>query len=135
MSRQEEMEVLKMVAEGKLKAEEAMKLLEALRASSGEPQPASEEAPQSPGAARWLRVRVMEDDGETNVNLRIPLFLARWLGNNLGRFIPQEARERMKEHGIDPENLRAALAELSKVGKTQLVDVHDGDDHVEVWLD
>ncbi len=133
MSRQEEMEILKMVEEGKVNAEEAMKLLDAVRASSGETEA---EAAQTSGRARWLRVRCIER-GDEKVNIRVPIFLAKSFGGWATRFIPQKARQKMKEQGIELQTIRETLSHLGQVGKTHLVDVRDEEqgEHVEVWLE
>jgi len=65
---EERMQILKMIEEGKITAEEGAKLLEALEASSK-----SEEAPR---AGKWFRVRVTDlKSGRHKVNINIPMGL------------------------------------------------------------
>ncbi len=72
-------EVLRMVAEGRLTAEQAAPILDALE-ESAEPAPigASAEPPRDGTAAtpRYARIEVL-DSGRTAVNLRVPLSLGR----------------------------------------------------------
>ena len=133
MARQEEMEILKMLEEGKVSADEAIKLLDAVRGPSGERE---DDAAQAEGTdrARWFRVRVTEGES-VKVNVRIPLFFTKWMGNSVVRFIPPKAKEKMREAGVEPETISKTLTELGKAGRCQLVDIHDDDEHVEVWLD
>ena len=78
-------EVLRLVAEGRLTAEEAAPILDALDRTSdaaGRPEPASAQDDSSPGSAaddrpaRALRIQV-SDSGRSVLNLRIPLSLGR----------------------------------------------------------
>ncbi len=63
--------ILEMVADGRLKANEASRLLEALQASD------SAAAEAHTGAARWLRIRVFQQDtGKVKVSVNVPLALA-----------------------------------------------------------
>jgi len=83
MARNEErMQILKMLEAGQITAEEAGKLLEALKTStSGEP--------ETGGQANWLRVRVTDmRTGRSKVNVNIPMGLVN-LGLKIGaRFAP-----------------------------------------------
>jgi hypothetical protein len=73
-------QVLKLVAEGRLTAEEAAPILDALERLGPAPDrrdAAEERAPASQTAApRFARIEVI-DDGRTEVNLRVPLSLGR----------------------------------------------------------
>jgi hypothetical protein len=78
-------EVLRLVAEGRLTAEEAAPILDALdraSAATDEPEPASARDDGGPGSAsddrpaRALRIQV-SDSGRSVLNLRIPLSLGR----------------------------------------------------------
>jgi len=133
MAREEEMEILKMLEEGKINAGEAAKLLEAVGGGAVGTN-ARDEQRQAAERARWFRLRVTEA-GDAKVNVRIPLFFTRWMGNSVTRFIPPKAKEKMREAGVEPETISETLAELGKAGKCRLVDIHDDDDHVEAWLE
>ena len=141
---EERMKILTMLQEGKITAEDAAQLLEAI--SQGSP-PAGQRrpgAPMPPGGPmpggmpdvpgvpgrkpRWLRVRVTDNStGRPKVNVRLPVSMV-GVGLKMGsKFAPQI-------EGVDAEQLMQMIEE-GEVG--QIVDVYDEDDgeHVEVFLE
>ncbi|HEY0281196.1 MAG TPA: hypothetical protein VGC27_01075 [Rhizomicrobium sp.] len=113
-------QILDMLAQGKITADEAERLIAALEAAPAEAAPRA-------GAPKYLRVLVEADEetgGEepTKVNIRVPIKLMR-AGVRLAGLIPQEARghinEAMREKGMDfdisqlrPENLDELIDNL-----------------------
>lgn len=65
---EERLKILKMVEDGKLRADEAAKLLDALKADGEGPAPAVRRS-----GARWLRIRVIDDGNKVNVNVPLKL--------------------------------------------------------------
>ncbi len=129
---EERIKVLRLVQEGKLTAEEGLKLLEALsevKPKSAARPAASEPAPTQPGqGARWFRVRVTDTNtGRVRVNIRLPVSVVT-AGFKLGaRFSPEV-------EGLDMQVLMDSIRQ----GETgQIVDVFDEKDgeHVEVFLE
>lgn len=112
----ERRQVLEMLAEGKISAEEAEKLLEKLQASREEgPRGSGIEAKDTPGAApKFLRVIVNSTEGD-EVNIRVPLALVR-TGIRLSTMLPSHANEKLAEKGID-------LSQLSGLEGDELVEV------------
>lgn len=97
----ERRKVLELLAEGKITAEEADKLLEKLASVGG-----ANSAPDSGGTAskpgdakpfRYIRVLVEKPDGQ-NVNMRIPLSFAR---SGLGVILSRHVLDKLSESGID----------------------------------
>ncbi len=116
---QERAQILKMLETGKISAEEAMRLLQAVEGS--------DRKSRTPvHRAQWLRIRV-EEAGCEKVNVNVPLSL---LGV-VSKFIPEK---QMQEHGVDLEALMEAIKEGSP-GK--LIEVHDEEEgtHVEIMLE
>ncbi|HUJ40028.1 MAG TPA: hypothetical protein VLW54_05745 [Candidatus Acidoferrales bacterium] len=130
-------QVLEMLKDGKITPEDAEKLLEKLSGPSATPPgapPAGAGAGAQPGAnpgggaarPRFLRIRV-ERPGRENVNMRVPLSLAR-AGIGWMTLIPPRVNERLAEQGIDlsalgdlkGEDIREALENLN-------VDIDKGD--------
>jgi hypothetical protein len=120
-------QILQMLADGKITADEAERLIAAL-----EKEPSSASAEPVRGEvlkprAKYLRVLVEAQDqhhgnGSTKVNIRVPMQLLR-AGVRLGALMPREARDRanaaMREKGIDfdlsqikPENLEELIEQL-----------------------
>lgn len=108
----ERLRILRMVEEGKVSADEAAKLLEAL----GESKDGSGVRRRN----RFLRVHVKEGE-KTRINVNVPLELARLAL----RFVPKSA---LKLEGVpvEPEEL-ARMLEEGVEGKIVDVDI-DGDD-------
>lgn len=78
---EEKTRILNMVQDGKLSAQDAIQLLEALEASSNEQSDEKYELLpiQSDGRkARWLKILVTDMNGKKKVNLKVPLALVRW---------------------------------------------------------
>jgi hypothetical protein len=116
--------ILGMLAEGKITADEAERLLAALDRSSPAPRIA---APSSNGAPKYLRVTVDTDDGDvdgpTKVNIRVPMQLLR-AGVRLTSLIPPQARDQVNaelaKNGVPfdigqlrPENLEDLVDQLT----------------------
>ncbi|GAA4586178.1 hypothetical protein GCM10023194_31640 [Planotetraspora phitsanulokensis] len=95
-------DVLDMLAEGKITAEEAEQLIAVLERDQTPPASSLDTRPK--GKAKYLRVVVdaIEDDEPTRVNVRVPLQLLR-AGVRLAALIP-------------PQALAKATAEMNKSG-------------------
>src|SRR5215469_4276577 len=135
-------QILEMLAQGKITADEAERLIAAL-----EKEPASAAAEPVRGdvlkpRAKYLRVLVESQDqhhgasGPTKVNIRVPMQLLR-AGVRLGALLPREARDRanaaMREQGIEfdlnqikPENLEELIEQLKDL------EVNVDEDHAKV---
>ena len=120
---EERMRILKMISEKQITAEEGAKLLEALRASSGDV--AAQEAATK---ARWLRVRVTDrGSGRAKLNVNIPLGLLD-VGLKMGaRFAPDMA-------GLDLQAIQAAIKE-GLHGRIVEVDDEQDDERVEIFVE
>lgn len=129
-------EILEMLSQGKITADEAERLLAALdreRQSADEPA-----APK--GRPKYLRVAV-ENEEDTKVNVRVPMQLLR-AGVRLASLIPPQARAKvndaMRERGvtldlaqIKPENLEELIDQLGDM----TVDVDNEDVRVRVFCE
>jgi hypothetical protein len=115
--------ILQMLADGKVTADEAERLLAAMD-RNGSSAPAS--APARSGSPKYLRVLVDADDatsGPTKVNIRVPMALLR-AGVRLTSLMPPQARDQinaeMAKNGVPfdigqmrPENLEEMLDQLN----------------------
>ncbi|HZU13812.1 MAG TPA: hypothetical protein VFB58_13305 [Chloroflexota bacterium] len=138
MNDDERRRILRLVAEGKVSAEEGAELLDALQSerrgaenapSPTLPIPPVPPVPPAPGTAgRSLIIRVTEGD-ESRVNLRIPLGLAR----AAGKFIPRRAQHDLGEHGIDLNSLIEGVA--GGVDKGPILQIEDGEDTVYIGVE
>lgn len=114
----EKLQILKMVQEGKVTAEEAAKLLQAVDAK-----PAT--VPASSGS-KWLRIRVQEE-GRQMVNVNLPMSLVE-VALSMGlKFVPPE---QMKD--IDVNSILVAI----RSGLTgKIVEVDDGNVKVDIIVE
>jgi hypothetical protein len=129
---EERLKILQLLQEGKITADQAARLLEALETSAaqpkGTPRPPVPPSPPAAGGGRWLRVRVTDTDtGKTRVNVRLPLNLVA-SGIRMGmRFAPEI-------EGLDVNEL---MSFIQSGESGHLVDVYDDEDgeHVEVYIE
>ena len=130
----ERLRVLSMVQEGKITAEEAVKLLEALEESAAERRPPKRSYEQvvsggmSDRPGRWLQMRVTDTDtGKIRVNVRLPIGVVK-AGLKMGmRFVPEA-------EGLDAAQLMAAIDEGAVGTVFDMLDSKDGE-RVEVFIE
>ncbi len=126
---EERLQILKMIQDGKITAEEGAQLIEALEQKKTSPQQdASQAAEAARNSARWFRVRVTETgSGKTRVNVRMPVGLIN-AGLKMGaKFSPEV-------EGLDVQQIMQ-FVNSGEVG--QVVDVYDDEDgeHIEVFIE
>ncbi len=96
--------VLEMLAEGKITAEDAEKLLDKLEGTGEKASaPANSESP-GPERPRHLHIQI-DRPGRKQVDMRVPLSLMR-TGVGLVAVLPPRVYERLAERGIDLAGLR-----------------------------
>ncbi|MCX6066167.1 MAG: hypothetical protein NT121_10495 [Chloroflexi bacterium] len=123
---EERMKILKMIDAGKISAEEGAKLLSALSENRRGPNPPM--PPRSPGAARWLRVRVTDVvTGRSKATVQIPLALLE-SGMKIGAHFAPEVE------GVDMPTIMEALRSGMTGKIVDVVDEKDGE-HVEIFVE
>lgn len=117
----EKLQILKMLQDNKISADEASRLLTALE----EPQV---KVTTTAGGAKWIRVRVTDlDTGKAKVNVNLPIALID-VALNIGmKFVPENAMGQV--NGVDVQQLFDAIKQ-GAVGK--LVEVEDDDEGIRV---
>jgi len=86
----------------------------------------SEEATEGSGKKpRWLYIKVQDDEKGKNVNIRIPIALAKFAN----KFIPKHAHAEMKAQGVELD-LNGILKTLEDSGQNNLIEVEDGNKKV-----
>ena len=128
-SAEERMQILKMIQDGKITAEEGAKLLQALSAGSkAEKRPPAPPQPGAPGDPRWFRVRVTDmRSGKNKVNVNIPMSLVN-VGLKMGaRFAPNM-------EGVNLEELMTAIKSGAS-GKVMDVTYEESGEHVEIYVE
>jgi len=125
----EKLKIMKMVQEGKITAEEAITLLDALGAQPRKEQSTDNNPPFRSGEpGRWFRVKITDSvSGKLRTNIRLPLSL-------VGAGLKMGARFSPEMEGIDINAINEAL----RKGETGLlVDVYDEEDQerVEIFIE
>ncbi len=143
---EERMRILNMVAEGKITAEEAEKLLEALSGVLGN---TTIEASESKGAKpKFLRIVVEPKKGQNGellngdrVNIKVPIMLIK-AGMKLGSILPNGQKDRVNSHlkqkgiNIDLGNLDSnAIDDLLMGLKETSIDVDDEKETVKIFCE
>src|SRR5579885_1899247 len=131
MSTEERSRILRMVAEGKITAEEAADLLEAIELPRESPRAPTPPAPPNammPTSNRSLVIQVFEKD-TSRVNVRIPLSLAR----AAGKFIPRQAQEYLNDFDINLKDILESVGNPAIIGN--LVEVRDDDTRVRIAVE
>lgn len=129
---EERKKILKMVAEGKITADEADRLLGALR------------EPDARG--RFLKVRVIDEGrNRTKARIDIPIGVVKAalkIGTLFKGVIPEGQTVKVQGRDISldnvtPEMIEAIIAGLGEGGKYALADIHDDEkgEHVEVYIE
>jgi hypothetical protein len=122
---EERMQILSMVAEGTITAEEGAKLLGAL-----EPERKKEPSfmTESPSAPRWFRVTVTDlETGKNKVNVNLPMSLVD-VGTRMGaRFAPEL-------EGMDFNDI---IQQVKSGAQGKIIEVEDleGGERVEIYVE
>jgi len=113
--RSEREQILKMLEEGKITAEEAMKLLDTVEHQG---------AAQPPRKSKFIRISISGDDGE-KVNVNLPVGLAKLALRVASNFEP-----RVKDLDID-----SIIDEVESGVEGRLVEIADGENKVEIVIE
>ncbi|MCD6502104.1 hypothetical protein J7L01_05835 [bacterium] len=120
--------ILNMLEKGKISAEEAARLLDALSGAPAEPKTSFIEASGKPN--RWLRIRISED-GVEKVKVNLPLKLVE-IATKMQGILPANARAQFNEHNIDLEDIVKAIKEGAE---GEIVSIEDGGDRVSIYVE
>lgn len=137
-------QILQMLAEGKITADEAERLIDALERGQPEPPPGAAARPKP--RAKYLRVVVSSadnsgGDGPSRVNVRVPLQLLR-AGVRLASLIPPQALTKVNaeltKSGVPidltllkPQDIEELIDQLDEV----TIDVDDPEAKVQVFCE
>ena len=133
--------ILTMLGDGKITADEAERLLDAMGQRGAAPAPYVANGSNNPPKYFRVEVDANDEDGPTKVNVRVPMQLLR-AGVRLGALIPPRARDEVNAalaregipfdiNTIKPENLEELVEHLAGV----TVDVDNKDAKVRVYCE
>lgn len=117
--KEEKMQILSMVSEGKISSEEGVKLLDALEEKS---------SPQAKKSPKWLKVRVYDPDDDNKVNITLPISLL-----NVGMKIANKFSPEIKEAGLNDDDLKEIFEAIKNGAEGKLVDI-DGENGEKVEI-
>ena len=136
-------QVLDMLAQGKITADEAERLLSLVDQPAGADAGSKETSEARKPAPKYLRVVIQEGDGpdSEHVNIRVPMGLIR-AGVKLASLLPSNAtskiNEKLKENGvpIDLGKIKADdLEELVNSLSDLEMDIQDGNEKVRIYVE
>jgi hypothetical protein len=125
-STEERMQILNMVAEGKISADEGARLLSALDTDRKK----KEVSPSmtSPSKPRWFRVRVTDlETGKNKVNVNLPMSLVD-VGTRMGaRFAPE----------LEDVDFEDIIEQIKSGAQGKIIEVEDseGGERVEIYVE
>ncbi|RRR98292.1 SHOCT-like domain-containing protein [Glycomyces terrestris] len=122
-------QILQMLAEGKITADEAERLLTAVETVE-EPDAAPARGKARPKYLRLIVDANDEHSGETKVNIRVPLKLLR-AGMRLAVFVPPQALERANQELVK----QGVPIDLTEIKPNQLEDLVDALDDLTLDVD
>ncbi len=116
----ERMQILKMLEEGKVTAEEAARLLDTLNETPGS---------EKSRGRKMLRIQVTEPGtNKKKVNLRIPLGLAKIAA----KFIPPKKKRELIEEGVDIDEV---LSQVTSENIGKIVDIESDDGLIQITIE
>ena len=115
VSNEERMQILKMLEEKKITAQEAAELLDAVGRDS-EPLNISKKTTD----AKWLRVKVLAEDGKVKANVNIPVSLV-----DVGLKIGKKFDPKLQETDLGGIDMKEIVEMIKQGAEGKIVDVYD----------
>ena len=115
----EKMQILKMVEESKINAQEAMELMSALEGNQDNIKPKND--------AKWLKVRIKTKDDKDKVNVNIPISLV-----DVGLRLATAYAPDLKKSGFDKIDVESIIEAVQNGAEGKIVDVEDEENQTKV---
>ncbi len=117
----ERIQILEMVEEGKITTSEATELLDALEGDTEEIKPKKD--------AKWLKIRVRTMDDNPKVTVNIPISLV-----EVGLKLAKKFDPELEESGLDQIDLDEIIDAVKNGAEGQIVDVEDEENQTKVKI-
>lgn len=120
--------ILELLGNGEITAEEAARLLDCINEEAGQGNRQTSLHKSSGGKGKKLRIEVLGDTQEVkkiNVNVSVPLVLARYADQIIANCVPKEVNEELRGQGIDLSMLK--LGEIMDTLETLEEDIVNAD--------
>lgn len=116
---QQRKQILQMLADGKINADEAERLLTAIESDDEQSSDSGEVSSVKTKKPRFLHIKITAErgghHGHENVNVKVPIMLMK-AGLKLGSLLPKKAHEKfsahLSDHGIDLDLSRLGSEEI-----------------------
>ncbi len=117
--------ILDMIDQGTVSAADGARLLECLgQTEEKESERAQETARRMKGKKLRIEVSGISEGSKMNVNVRVPLVLARYADNIVANFLPSSAAEGLEKEGIDLRGLNiSAIVDVFEELEEDIVNV------------
>jgi len=120
--KEEKMQILKLIQDGKVSSEEGIELLNALEDKTDELHRKS---------AKWLKIRVYDPDDKTKVNVNIPIALV-----DIGLKFATKFSPELKESHLEEIDFREIAEAIKNGAEGKIVDVEsDNGEKVEIIVE
>lgn len=122
----ERQKILDMIDQGTITAADGARLLECLGESQEkESEMAHETARRMKGKRLRILVTGREEGKKLNVDVKVPLVLARYADNIIQNVVPEKAQNGIKEKGIDLKGLNLSeIVDVFEELEEDILDVH-----------
>ena len=114
-SNEERMQILKMLEEKKITAQEASELLDAVE-KGNEPLNITKKTT----GAKWLRIKVLAEDGKVKANVNIPVSLV-----DVGFKIGKKFDSKLQEADLGGIDMKDIIEMINQGAEGKIVDVYD----------
>lgn len=120
--REEKMQVLKMIEEGKINSQDGLELLSALEEKEDLPTAKS---------SKWLRIKVFDPEDNTKVNVNVPIALL-----DVGLKFATKVSPELKNSDLSAIDFNEIVEMIKSGAEGKIVDVESGDgERVEIIVE
>lgn len=119
--KEEKLQILNMVEDGKITSQEGMNLLQAISGKNGTKKEYSNN--RNP---KWFKVKISESDSKNKVNVTIPLSLINLGMKFANRFAPSFIPE-LESAGLSEEDICEIFEEIKNGASGKIVDIESED--------
>lgn len=122
MLKEEKLQILKMVEEGKISVEEGLDLLNALE---------EKETVKPNKNVKWIKIKVYDPDDDTKVNVTLPISFV-----SLGLKLATKFSPDLKETGLDDKDFKEIYSAIESGAIGKIVDIESEDgEKVEIVIE
>lgn len=122
-SSEERLQILKMLEEKKITAQEAAELLDAIEAGN------EEIKVNKKTSAKWLKIKVYTEDGKVKKNIRLPISLMQ-----MGLKIGKKFDSKLADADLTAFNMEEIMELVKQGAEGKIIDVYDEEGKTKVEI-